>query len=305
MKAVRASDYGTADVLELEETAVPEPKADEVLIRVRAAGVNPADWKYRLGRYKQVMPLQFPWTPGLEGAGIVEATGPDATAFQAGQAVYGVLQGGYAEYALAKEKDIQPIPRGLSFEEAAAVPIGALTAWGAVIDAAKVEAGQQVLVQGGAGGVGAYAVQLAHWKEAHVIATASAANVEFVKSLGAERAIDYNAARFEDVLHDLDAVIDTVGGELAERSLKVLRRNGIYVTVVGRPAPEAGKAEGVRVTGTGRTPSGALRQISELIETRQLRPVVGRVFALSEAAQAQEMSEGGHGRGRIILRMPG
>lgn len=305
MKAIRAQDYGGPEVLVLEEIAWPEPKPNEVLIRLKAAGVNPADWKYRAGMYKQFMPLQFPWTPGLEGAGVVEAVGADVKNFRPGQEVYGMVSASYAEYALAMEKDIQPKPSGVTFEEAAAVPMGALTAWGAVINTAKVEAGQHVLVHGGAGGVGSYAVQLARLKGAHATATVSAANVDFVRSLGAETVIDYNATQFEGAVHGLDAVIDTVGGDLAGRSFKVLRPNGMYVTVAGRLPEGAGKSEGVQATGAGRAATETLRQISELLESKRIRPTVGKVFSLADAPQAHLFSQGGHGRGRIILLIPG
>ena len=186
MQAARVHDYGGPEVLVVEQAPRPEPKAGEVLIRVKAAGVNPADWKIRGGAYKQFMPLQFPWIPGLEGAGTVEALGAGVSTFQQGQEVYGILSSSYAEYAIALAKDIQPKPSNLTFEQAATVPVGALTAWGAVINSANVQAGQRVLVHGAAGGVGAFAVQLARWKGAHVTGTASAGNLEFVKSLGAE-----------------------------------------------------------------------------------------------------------------------
>ena len=303
MNAIRAHDYGDPSVLKLERVDRPQPGDDQVLIRLRAAGVNPADWKYRLGMYKARMPLEFPWTPGLEGAGVIEAAGAGVTKFRPGQEVFGAFTCAYAEYAVAKETDIQPKLAGLSFEEAASVPVGTLTAWGAVIDTAKVEAGQHVLVQGGAGGVGGYAVQLACWKGAHVTGTASGANVDYVRSLGADSAIDYTAQPFESVLHDFDVVIDTVGGDLAQRSFKVLRQNGIYVTVAGMLAEDAGKAEGVRAMRAGRTPVERLRDISELIEAKKLRPKAGKIFSLAEAAQAQALSQTGHGRGRIILQI--
>ncbi len=303
MDAIRVHDYGEPSVLQLEQVERPEPGEGQVLVRIKAAGVNPVDWKRRAGIYKQLMPVEFPWTPGLEGAGVVEAVGPGVQAFKAGQEVYGVIPASYAQYALAKEKDLQPKPSGLSFEEAASLPIGALTAWGAVIETAMVEAGQHVLVQGAAGGVGNYAVQLARWKEAYVVGTASAANVEFVRSLGAESAIDYNAVRFESVLHGLDAVIDTVGDDLVERSLKVLRPNGIYVTVAGRLPEDAGKAQNVRTARGGRATSDHLKDISRLIEAKQIRAVVGKIFPLTKARQAQELSQTRHGRGRIILRV--
>lgn len=303
MQAIQAHDYGGPEILVLEQVARPTPNADQVLIQVKAAGVNPADWKYRSGLYKQFMPLKFPWTPGLDGSGIVEAVGTNVTTLKKGQEVYGVLMGGYAEYALALAKDVQPKPASLTFEQAAALPVGALTAWGAVIETAKVEAGQRVLVHGAAGGVGAYAVQLARWKGAHVTGTASASNLDFVLSLGAENVIDYQATRFENVLKDMDAVIDTIGGNLPERSFRIIRPGGIFVTVAGQLAEEAGKAQNVRALRAGRASTDKLKQISELIEAKQLKPVMGPVFPLAEARQAQELSQTGHGRGRIILQI--
>ena len=303
MQAIRVHDYGGPEVLVLEEAPRPEPKADEVLIRVRAAGVNPADWKYRSGAYKQFMPLQFPWTPGLDGSGVIEVVGANVTAFKKGDEVYGIVPSSYAEYALAKVNEIQRKPASLSFEEAASLPVGALTAWGALIDSAKIKAGQRVLVHGAAGGVGASVVQLARWKGAHVTGTASTGNVEFVRSLGAENVIDYSTTRFETVVHDLDVVIDTVGGDLAERSFQVIRPGGIYVTIAGRPTEDAGKAQKITALSGRRAPAENLKQISELIEAKRLRPVMGAVFQLANARQAHELSQTGHGRGRIILHV--
>src|SRR5262245_27752502 len=171
--AVQAHDYGGTEVLVLKRAPQPEPNADQVLIQLKAAGVNPADWKMRAGIYKQFMQLQFPWTPGMEGAGIIEAVGANVTSFKKGDEVYGIVTGGYAEYALAKANEIQPKPASLTFEEATSLPVGVLTAWSA-IEAVKVESGQRVLIHGAAGGVGAYAVQLARWKGAHATGTASA-----------------------------------------------------------------------------------------------------------------------------------
>jgi NADPH:quinone reductase-like Zn-dependent oxidoreductase len=301
MQAVRIHDYGGPEVLVYEQAPRPQPKAGEVLIKLKAAGVNPADWKMRGGAYKQFMPLQFPWTPGLEGAGIVEAVGEGVASFRPGQEVYGRLAGAYAEYSASPATDIQPKPTDLTFQQAAAVPVGSLTAWGAVIETANVQAGQHILVHGAAGGVGSFAVQLALWKGAHVSGTASAGNLEFIRSLGAESAIDYNAVRFETVIHDQDVVIDTVGGDIPERSWQVLRKDGIFVTVAGRLAPDAGKAQGVRAMNGGRTPSETLSQVSELLASKQIVPVVGKAFPLKDARQAQELSQTGHGRGRIIL----
>ena len=303
MQAFRFHEYGGPEVLVLEQAPRPQPQADQVLVRVLAAGVNPADGRMRAGFYKEFIPLPMPWTPGLEGAGIVEAVGENVTAFQPGQSVFGFVTGGYAEYAVAAASELQPKPAHLTFEEAASVPMGALVAWQAVIEAANVQAGQRVLVQGAAGGVGLYAVQLALWKGARVIGTSSARNLEFVRSLGAAEALDYNATPFETVVHEVDVVVDTVGGEIPERSWQVLRPNGVLVTVAARLAPEAGQAHGVRAVSAGRASPEKLRQISELLQAKQLTPVVGRRFTLAEARQAQELAQTGHGRGRIVLHI--
>ena len=303
IQAIQAHDYGGPEVLVLEQAPRPEPNADQVLIRLTAAGVNPADWKNRSGLYKQFMPLNFPWTPGMEGSGVVEAVGANVTSFKKGDEVYGIVNGGYAEYALALASDVQPKPANLTFEEAASLPVGVLTAWGAVIDTANVQTGQRVLVHGAAGGVGAYAVQLAKWKGAHATGTASADNVKFVRSLGADHVIDYNATRFETVLSDMDVVIDTVGGDLPERSWKVIRPGGIFVTVAARLAQDAGKAQNIRAVNAGRASTDKLKQVSGLIEAKQLNPVTGALFPLDEARQAQALSQAGHGRGRIILQI--
>jgi NADPH:quinone reductase-like Zn-dependent oxidoreductase len=303
MQVIKVQDYGGADLLKLETAPRPVPQAEQVLVRMYAAGVHPADWKYRSGIYKAWMPLTFPWTPGLDGAGVIEAVGPGVTAFKPGQAVYGRISASYAEYALAPAADLVPKPANLSFDQAGAVPVGALTAWGVVVDGAAIQPGQRVLVQGAAGGVGLFVVQLARWKGAHVIGVASAKNADFVRSLGAEQVIDYQAGPFEKSLHDLDVVIDTVGGEISERSLQVLRKDGVFITVAGMPPEEKAKAMGLRVAKGSRPGPQELRQISQLIETEKIRPVVGPVFPLAEAGKAQALSEIGHGRGRIILHI--
>lgn len=301
MQAALIHDYGDAEQIKIERVPRPEPKAGEVLVRLNAAGVNPADWKMRGGAYKQFMPLSFPWIPGLEGAGIVEAVAPDIKDLKKGDAVYGPIGNSYAEYAVVARTDLIAKPMHLSFEQAASVPLGALTAWQAVIEEAEVQSGQRVLIHGGAGGVGLYAVQFAHWKGAHVTVTTSSANADFVKSLGADQVIDYHTTKFEEVVKDVDAVIDTVGGDLVERSLHVIRPGGIFVTVAGRVDPEMGQARGVRATSSRRADMSKLQQISDLLESKEITPVVGKIFPLAQARQAQELSQTGHGRGRIIL----
>lgn len=301
MQAVRFHEYGGPDVLVLERAPRPQPQADQVLMRVLAAGVNPADASMRAGLYKEFMPVQLPWIPGYEGAGIIEAVGENVTAFQPGQAVFGFVTGGYAEYAVAAASDVQPKPAHLTFEQAASVPMGALVAWQAVIEVANVQAGQHILVHGAAGGIGLYAVQLARWKGASVIGTASASNVEFVRSLGVEQVIDYKVTPFETTVRNMDVVVDTAGGDVIERSWQVLRPDGILVTVAGRLGPDAGKTHGVRGVSTGRGSPDKLKQIRELLDAKQLTPAIRTLFTLAEAHQAQELAQTRHGRGRVVL----
>jgi NADPH:quinone reductase-like Zn-dependent oxidoreductase len=302
MRAIRAYDYGGPEVLVFEQAPRPEPRGGQVLIRVLRAGVNPADWKFRAGFMKAFRSLEFPWIPGLDGAGIVEAVGEGVSGFRKGQAVFGRFSGSYAEYAVGDPGELQPKPENLSFEEAAAVPVGGMTAWQVVIETAQVQAGQRVLVHGAAGGVGLIAVQLARWKGAQVTGTASASNLDYVRSLGAE-AIDYNAAPFETIVHDIDLVVDTVGDDLPERSLKVLKPGGALISVAARPSPEMGEERGVRILSAARATGDKLKPLTDLIAKGQVKPVAGKIFPLAEARQAHELCETGHGRGRIVLRV--
>jgi len=255
----------------------------------------------RAGLYKEFAPLPLPWTPGLEASGIVEAAGAGVTTLQRGQAVYGLVNGAYAEYAVAPASDLVPKTASLTFDQAAAVPMGALTAWQALVEDAGVQPGQRVLVHGAAGGVGNFAVQLARWKGAQIIGTASEGNIAFVRSLGAETAIDYGAVPFETVVRDVDVVVDTVGGETLDRSWQILRPGGILVSVAAQVSQEQAEAHGVKAKTSTRAPAEKLSQITELLESKQITPVVGAVFSLAEARQAHELSQTGHGRGRIVL----
>ncbi len=304
MRAVRFHDYGPPENLVVERIPRPEPRAGEVLVRVHAAGVNPVDWKIRKGLLKGNMPLLLPSTPGADLAGTVEAVGPGVTAFQIGQAVFGRGTGSYAEYAIAPVGSLAPKPPDLTFDQAAAIPIGACTAWRAIFDVGGLQAGQRLLVHGAAGGVGSFAVQFGRWKGAHVIGTTSTSNVEFVRSMGAETVIDYTATPLESVVHDVDVVLDTVGGEVQDRSWQVLRRGGILVETAGPVSEETAKKHGVRASNVqSNVTTDLLKQISGLIESGTVVPETGRLFSLEEAAKAHALSETGHGRGRIVLHI--
>ena len=218
MQAIRVHQYGGPEQLQLEQIARPEPQAGEVLVRVYAAGVAPADWKTRQGLLKVLRPMQLPYIPGSALAGIVEEVGPEVTAFQRGQAVFSQsAKGTYTEYTTASVATLALKPESLSFDEAATLAWGATTAWQGLFEYGSLQTGQAVLIRGAAGGVGSFEVQFAMWKGAHVIGTTSAANRDFVYSLGAETVIDYTSTPLEQVVHDVDLVLDTVGGETHER----------------------------------------------------------------------------------------
>src|SRR5450631_938524 len=244
--AIQVHGYGDANQLRLEEISQPEPQAGEVLVQVHAAGVNALDWKIRSGFMKSVMPSTFPYVPGIELAGVVERVGPGVTTFQPGQAVYGHTSGGaYAEYCLVPAQTLAPKPTSLSFDEAATVPIGAITAWQALFDAGQLQAGQHMLILGGSGGVGIFAVQFAHRKGAQVITTTSTSNIAFLQALGADEVIDYTQTRVAEKVQDVDLVFDTVGGEGTTSTLVTLKRGGSLITLAGQPDEAQAQALGV------------------------------------------------------------
>ena len=212
--------------------------------------------------------------------------------------------GAYAEYIAVRESELALKPKSLHHVHAAAVPVGALTAWQALFDTGQLEAGQRVLIHAGAGGVGHLAIQLAKWKNAHVVATASTKNQEFLRELGADETIDYTQQRFEDVARDIDIVLDLIGGETQERSWQVLKKGGVLLSLVQPPSAEKAKELGVRATFVAGHPNGAqLAEIAKLIDAGKVKPTVDRILPLSEARRAHELSKSGHTRGKIVLRV--
>ena len=288
---------------------VPRPKASsgEVLIHVCAAGVNPIDWKIRSGMVKEMYPVSFPWIPGRDISGIVDEVGTNVTDLKQGDAVYGMLEsrtGGYAEYAAVKASVMAPKPKSLDFIQAAALPLVSLVAWQTLFDIAHLSQGQTVLIHGASGGVGHMAVQLARWKGAHVIGTASANNAQFLKELGADQVIDYHTTKFEDVVHDASVVLDLIGGDTQKRSWKVLKKGGILISTVGLSSPEEAAKYGVRAVNFMSRPDGnELRQIGKLIDQGVVKPVVSTVLPLKDAAKAHELSQSEHVRGKIVLKV--
>jgi NADPH:quinone reductase-like Zn-dependent oxidoreductase len=290
MKAVRAHGYGYAGMLSFEDAPLPSPGEGEVLVRVHAASVNPADWKLRA------------IIPGRDVSGVVEAVGPGVTRFAQGDAVFGNAVGAYAQYAVANEAELARKPLTVDHIHAAAIPLAALTAWQALFEIAGLKEGRRLLIHGAAGGVGSFAVQLAKWKGARVAGTASSRNQLFLMSLGVDQPIDHFGQRFEDLVGPIDVVLDTVGGDAQRRSWNVLRKGGMLVSTVALPsAEEARRHEATAAIFTSRPDGGQLAQIGELIDFGYVRPVVETVLPLSHAKRAHQISEAGHARGKIVL----
>ncbi|WP_051506860.1 NADP-dependent oxidoreductase [Saccharibacillus sacchari] len=302
MQAIQVDRYGDADVLELRETNRPQPQENEVLVRIAFAAMIPLDWKIRNGWLEQVFPIAFPYIPGFNASGIVEAVGSKVATLQPGDRVFGELRGSYAQYAVAKEDALVKLPDSISLEDAAAIKAGADSAWKALFLEGDLQSGQRVLVHAAAGGVGQFAVQLAKWKGATVIGTASADNLEFVKSIGADVVIDYRSEDFSQLVKEVDLVVDTVGGDTEQRSWGVLKRGGILVSLVGDPDAEQAAAHGVRAKfNTVFATREHLLQIVDLLVDGTLKMETGHVYPLSEAGEAQRFSEQRRGRGRILL----
>ncbi len=315
IQAIRVHQYGGPEQLKLEQIPCPKPQAGEVLIRVHAAGVLPAEWKVRQGLFKNFVPVSFPYIPGSAVSGVVEEVGPGVTTFQKGRAVFGrSTNGAYAEYtttavaspALGPETFslLAEKPETLSFDEAATISGGATIAWTALFEDGALQAGQRVLIHGAAGGVGSCAVQFARWKGAQVIGTTSKANRDFVRSLGAETVIDYTSTSFEQMVHDVDLVLDTIGGETLQRSMQVIKHGGTLVSLLEQPSLELAQKYGIRARKNAELPtSSLLRTIAQLIDEGYLKVTIAHTLPLREASLAHELSQTGHGRGRIVLHI--
>lgn len=303
MKAIRIHEFGGPEVLRYEDIPESQPGPGEVRIRVIAAGVNPIDWKIRRG----YMELPLPMTMGSDVAGVVDAIGQGVDSFQPEDEVFGKAsagQGGYAEYTVVNSTQIAQKPKSIGFIESAAIPTAGLAAWQSLFDIAGLEHGQTVLIHGAAGGVGSFAVQFAKWKGAYVIGTASSKNAEFLKGIGCDEVIDYRNQQFEEIVSNLDVVLDTIGGDTLERSWGVLKPGGFLVTTVasipeGTPQKHGVRAERLMTQADGKE----LAQIAAIIDERKIKPIVTTVLPLADAQKAHEMSESGHTRGKIVLRI--
>ncbi len=308
MKAVRIHEFGGLNVLKYEDAPMPKPGADEVLIKVFASGVNPIDSKIREGLAKERFPTKFPLILGWDVSGEIEEVGSDIVNFRKGDEVYSrpdpTKNGSYAEYVVVKADQVNQKPKSIDHDKAAAVPLAGLTAWQGLFDHGQLEKGQRVLIHGASGGVGTYAVQFAKWKGAYVVGTASAGNIDFLKDLGANEVIDYKKEKFEDIVKDVDLVFDLVGGATQKRSLKVIKDGGTLVTTVKPENQEEAKSRNIHVEGfMAKSYPGELQQIADLIDSGKVKPVIDKIFPLTEAAEAQKLSEEGHPRGKIVLQV--
>jgi NADPH:quinone reductase-like Zn-dependent oxidoreductase len=306
MKAVRIHEYGGRETLCYEDARVPEPKAGELLVRVKAAAVNPIDVQVREGRLEKLLGHVLPLILGWDASGVIEDIGEGVSKFDVGDAIFARPstkgQGTYAEYAIIHEREAAFKPQTLDHTRAAAVPLAALTAWQALFEAGKLSEGQTVLIHGAAGGVGHFAVQFAKRAGARVLATASARNQDFVSRLGADEVFDYGTVRFEEAADDVDVVLDTVGGETQERSFGVLKEQGRLISVVSEPSQGLAEAHNVQAQLLIAKPDGGLLAlISKMLDRGEVAPTVEIVLPLAETRRAHELIESGHTRGKVVL----
>jgi len=307
MKAVCIHSFGGPEVLKLESVDIPQPKEDEVLIRIHAASVNPVDYKIRAGKYPPVKEQQLPKVLGRDVCGTIERCGSAVQSFTEGDAVYAMLDGGsggYAQYATLKADLCSRKPASLDYSQAAAIPLAGLTAWQGLFDEGNLHAGQRVLIHGGAGGVGHLAIQFAKAKGATVCTTVSSQDMEFARSLGADEVVDYKTERFEEKLHDVDLVFDLVAGDTQERSWSVLKDGGTMISTLAKPSDIKAREHHARATNYVAHPDGAeLAEIARLVDSGKVRPCVLATYPLADAAAAQQRLEREHPHGKVVLQV--
>ena len=316
MKAIAINEFGGRDKLQLMDLSVPTVRKGEILVQVKAAGVNPVDWKIREGYIKDRFPYEFPIIMGWDASGIVEQTGPEVTRFKQGDEIFAycrkpIIHGGsYAEYILLEEEHAAIKPKNISFEEAASIPLAALTAYQSLLDAAKISPGETVLIHAAAGGVGGFGVQLAKDHGAVVWATASSGNKEYIQDLGASQVVDYTQKDFRKAVRShypdgVDVVFDCVGGDVLQKSAEIVKGGGRLVTIVGDPTGLVRSdihKEFVFVAPN----STQLTELARMVEQGRVKTHLSQVFpfGLVEARKAHEISESGHTRGKMVLVLP-
>ena len=309
MKAVVIEEYGGLDTLTEKVVEKPTVLDNQVLVEVKAASVNPIDWKLREGQLENNYSFEFPIILGWDVAGVVREIGDHVVDYSVGDRVFArpdlTRYGAYAEYTAVDELLLARIPDNISYTQAASVPLAGLTAYQCLFDALEIMEGHKILIQGGAGGVGSYAIQLAKLKGAYVAATASKKNHAYLKDLGADLCIDYHTENIEEILSDYDAVLDTVGEPVQSSSMKILRRGGNLVSIVDPPNEELAKRYSIKEQFVWLNPNGdQLKELAKLLSEERLKPIVGETFPLNEKGvkNAHELSESTHARGKIILK---
>jgi NADPH:quinone reductase-like Zn-dependent oxidoreductase len=307
MQAVRIHRFGGPEVMALEEIDRPNPSANEVLIKVFAASVNPVDAKMREGKYPVVTEKDLPYVLGRDVSGEIAAAGDGVSSFLIGDEVFAFLSpehGGYEEFALARADEVAAKPKSLDEVGAAAVPLAGITAWQGLFDQGGLRQGQRVLIHGGAGGVGHFAIQFAKAKGAWVATTVSTADKEFVSDLGADQVIDYKSEKFEDLVEAVDLVFDLIGGETQERSFSVVKPGGALISTLQDPDKGRAADQNIRVGRYTAQPNGAqLQEIADLIDEGKVKVVVANTFELREVAEAQAALKDKHLRGKVVLKI--
>lgn len=332
MKAFIVDRYGKKESLRAGEVPEPELRADEVLVQIHATGVNLLDSKIRNGEFKLILPYRTPFVLGHDVAGVVIRVGPRVRQFKPGDEVYSRPDdfriGTFAEFVAVKEESLAIKPQNITMEEAASIPLVGLTAWQALVEKAKLKKGQKVFIQAGSGGVGTFAIQLAKYLGAIVATTTSTGNVALVKSLGTDVVIDYKKDNFENILRDYDVVLNSQGGETLEKSLSVLKPGGQLISISGPPDPEfaeeikspwfvkqimrvlsfgirkRAKRHGISFSFLFMKASGSqLRQITALIESGAIRPVVDKVFPFAATNEALAYVESGRAKGKVVIKI--
>jgi NADPH:quinone reductase-like Zn-dependent oxidoreductase len=305
VRKMRIHRFGDKDVLQADEVEESQPDAGQILVSVRAASVNPVDYKIRSGKYPAVQDDRLPYTLGRDVSGVIEKCGAQAARFKAGDEVFGMVAvygGGYAEQVVLDERAVAAKPAALDHVRATAIPLAGQTAWQGLFRHGRLKSGQSVLIHGGSGGVGHFAVQFAKARGARVVTTVSTENVEFAYALGADVVIDYKKQRFEDELADLDMVFDLIDGETRERSWKLLKKGGVLVSTLTDPSREKARQLGVRAMRyTVEADGDELADVAKLVEAGKVRPFIQRTFPLNAASDALAAVEQGHSVGKVVL----
>lgn len=307
MKAIVIEQYGGSEQLVEKELQKPVLQDNQVLIEMHATSINPIDWKIREGYMKEMIPFEFPIILGWDAAGVVSEVGDKVTRFKVGDEVFArpaMPSGTYSEYVAVEEELVALKPKNLSFEEAASVPLAGLTAWQCLVDFGQVKEGDKVLIHAGSGGVGSFAIQIAKSFGAHVLSTASGKNEAFLKELGVDEFINYKTTDFTEVAQNVDLVVDTMGGEILEKSLSVVKKGGRLVSISGQPDAEKAEANEITAESFWLNPNGKqLAELGELMEQGKVKAHIGHTFPLSAEGirEAHELSATHHAKGKIVI----